>query len=109
MLLADATQDVYSHSKELLKTDGLGFKGRWTKLSRSYRMPNGLIDICSDFGSKFIPKDNDTDEFRATPISEGGIQQEIFGNLNIKWYQRDIPLIRTKESLQLHETMLLLK
>lgn len=109
LLLADATQDVYSHSKELLKTDGLGFKGRWTKLSRSYRMPNGLIDICSDFGSKFIPKDNDTDEFRATPISEGGIQQEIFGNLNIKWYQRDIPLIRTKESLQLHETMLLLK
>lgn len=109
MLLADASQDIYSHSKELIKTDGLHFKGRWTKLSRSYRMPNGLIDICSDFGAKFIPKDNDTDEFRAYPISEGGIQQEFFGNLNIKWYQRDIPLIRTKDSLRLHEKMILLK
>lgn len=109
MLLADATQDVYSHSKELVKTDGLGFKGRWRKLNRSYRMPNGLINICSDFGSRFIQKDNDTDEFRAVPISEGGVQHEFFGNLNIKWYQRDFPSTRSKDNLEHHEWLILLK
>lgn len=60
LFASDATQDVYGTANSW--TDGAmkgaGFAGDWTKLNISYRLPSGLIDVVSDYGRRFLPREN---------------------------------------------------
>jgi hypothetical protein len=60
LLASDATQDVYGTASSW--TDGAmrgaGFAGEWTKLKVSYRLPAGLIDFVSEYGRRFLPREN---------------------------------------------------
>lgn len=60
LLVADATQDIYSNARSW--TDqamiGAGFPGgKWATLSVSYRMPPAATERASSFAERYLPKD----------------------------------------------------
>ncbi len=82
VLVADATQDVYSRARSW--TDdamrGAGFSGPWAQLPVSYRLPTGLIDQARAFATTFLP-----DEFVELP---NPIQTELdIEPCHLRWVQ----------------------
>ena len=59
LLVADATQDVYgtasSWTDDAMK--GAGFRGDWSRLNVSYRLPPAALSLARDYASAFLPKD----------------------------------------------------
>lgn len=59
MLVADRTQDIYGTGKKW--TDdamtGAGFRGAWTSLDQSYRLPPSLVPTIREFASEYIRDD----------------------------------------------------
>jgi len=56
LLVADPTQDVYGkHSwtdeDQML---GAGFRGKWTELTHSYRMPGDLVGVANEFAERYV-------------------------------------------------------
>lgn len=60
LFAADATQDIYGTAKAWTDAamTGAGFRGNWSKLSVSYRLPSGLISYVREFGESFLPSNN---------------------------------------------------
>jgi hypothetical protein len=59
LLVADATQDIYETARAW--TDevmtGAGFRGAWSELPVSYRMPQLALAKARDFAERFLPED----------------------------------------------------
>ncbi|MFL1809316.1 UvrD-helicase domain-containing protein [Plesiomonas shigelloides] len=57
LLVADSTQDVYGTASRW--TDdamtNAGFRGPWSELSVSYRLPQQIIELVQDFAQQFLP------------------------------------------------------
>jgi len=57
LLVADRTQDIYETAgwtgEESMA--GAGFRGRWTDLSGTYRMPPDLVPIVAEFARRHVP------------------------------------------------------
>lgn len=62
LLVADATQDIYETARAW--TDeamiGAGFRGGWSELPVSYRMPEPALVKAREFASQFLPEDRTT-------------------------------------------------
>ncbi|MFY0700379.1 MAG: NERD domain-containing protein/DEAD/DEAH box helicase [Bermanella sp.] len=57
ILVADSTQDIYetaSHWTDEAMT-GAGFRGVWSVLEGSYRLPSSLVPFAKDFAQRFLP------------------------------------------------------
>jgi hypothetical protein len=56
LLVADPTQDVYEQrawtDEDVMK--GAGFRGPWTDLTGSYRMPADLIPVVAEFAERYV-------------------------------------------------------
>lgn len=59
MLVADRTQDVYGNRKKWTDEamSGAGFRGAWTSLDESYRLPAPLLPRLQTFATSFIRDD----------------------------------------------------
>ncbi len=59
LLVADATQDIYGTANawtdDAMK--GAGFRGGWSELKISYRLPPKALDKACEFAEMFLPKD----------------------------------------------------
>ena len=59
VLVADATQDIYTTAARW--TDeamtGAGFRGEWSELKISYRLPSTFLPFVSDYAAKYLPKE----------------------------------------------------
>ncbi len=57
LLVADATQDVYSRAKAWTDEamNGMGFSGDWARLKTGYRLPALAQDYARDFAKRFLP------------------------------------------------------
>ncbi|TVL55350.1 DNA helicase [Shewanella algae] len=57
LLVADSTQDVYGTASRW--TDeamtNAGFRGPWSELSISYRLPQRILELVQDFAQQFLP------------------------------------------------------
>ncbi|NOC91934.1 nuclease-related domain-containing DEAD/DEAH box helicase [Ruegeria sp. HKCCD6604] len=84
LLVADATQDVYgtaqSWTDDVMK--GAGFRGDWSQLSVSYRLPSDAMDLARNFAEAFLPKDTID-----LPEPEQGAFD--FGGSHLRWVQCD--------------------
>lgn len=62
LLVADATQDIYETASSW--TDdamtGAGFRGDWSELPVSYRMPIEALEKAKEFAARFLPKETTT-------------------------------------------------
>jgi hypothetical protein len=60
LLVADATQDIYSQARAWTDeaSKGAGFAGgRWAELSVSYRLPPDALKLARSFAEKYLPQD----------------------------------------------------
>lgn len=84
LLVADATQDVYGTAKswtdDVMK--GAGFRGDWSQLSVSYRLPSDAMDFARSFAEAFLPEDSID-----LPEPEQGAFD--FGGSHLRWVQCD--------------------
>ena len=60
LLVSDRTQDVYRHSGWTDEDSmlGAGFRGRWTELKGTYRMPPDLVPVVADFAQRYLSAEN---------------------------------------------------
>jgi superfamily I DNA/RNA helicase len=83
LLVADATQDLYSRScywtDESMR--GAGFDGPWFHLDGSYRFPRKLVPFLRQFADQFLPH-------RADINLPAEVQGEIFEqSVALRWLQ----------------------
>ena len=59
LLAADATQDIYTTAARWTDETmfGAGFRGDWSELRISYRLPNTYLPYVSDYAAKYLPKE----------------------------------------------------
>jgi superfamily I DNA/RNA helicase len=57
VLAADETQDLYERARKWTdeQMTGSGFKGDWSRLETSYRMPTNLIEYLQKFAEQYLP------------------------------------------------------
>lgn len=89
LLVADASQDVYSKARAWTNDvmSGVGFKGGWSQLKGSYRMPTMFLPKLQEFAAHFLPED-------LADVPEE--QQETFlgsleGGCYLRWVQTEKP------------------
>lgn len=60
LLVADATQDIYDTASAWTDDamNGAGFRGDWTNLPISYRMPKEALEQAKNFALKFLPTES---------------------------------------------------
>ena len=107
LLMADATQDLYSKAYNLVdkKLTGMNFKGGWKRLSHSYRLPSNVATVSKLFAEEFISLDAQTKELTVLPEKQ---QREIdLFERPIKWYQCNLPETNDQESLNNHEILMI--
>lgn len=58
LLVADATQDVYGTAGAWTDDamSGAGFRGAWSQLDVSYRLPPAALPLVRDFAARFLPR-----------------------------------------------------
>ncbi len=58
LLVADATQDVYGTAGAWTDDamSGAGFRGAWSQLDVSYRLPAAALPLVRDFAARFLPR-----------------------------------------------------
>ncbi len=58
ILAADTTQDVYGTASAWTDDvmNGAGFRGDWSKLGASYRLPPKALELVCQYASEFLPK-----------------------------------------------------
>jgi hypothetical protein len=75
VLVADPTQDIYDSAKRW--TDeamhGAGFRGPWSQLNVSYRMPPDALSLARAFAQQFLPR-----ETAELPEQEDQGQESLF-------------------------------
>lgn len=111
LLMADATQDLYSRSKNLVaeQIKGLNFKGGWKKLTCSYRLPSNVAFISKVFAQKFIINPNlSAIQLCILPEPEQQIEMDLFDQ-PIKWYQCNLPEYKDQDNLNNHEIIIIEK
>lgn len=81
LLCADATQDTYGKAKSWTDATmtGAGFLGNWMRLKISYRMPQKLTQIASDYAKRFLPPE-------LCDLPEPDPQME-FHDCDLRWIQ----------------------
>jgi hypothetical protein len=59
LLVADLAQDIYDRRSwvDENRMSGAGFSGPWTVLSGSYRLPDDLVPIVTEFASAYVQGD----------------------------------------------------
>lgn len=81
LLVADATQDIYdtanSWTDEAMR--GAGFRGAWSELNISYRLPTLALEYSRKFAEEFLPK-----ETVDLPVP---LQSDLFESCTLKWIQ----------------------
>lgn len=59
LLVADATQDIYGTARRW--TDeamtGAGFRGDWSELKISYRLPNTFLPLVREYAAQYLPRE----------------------------------------------------
>ena len=82
LLTADPTQSLYRHQASWTdeKMKGAGFKGPWTRLAGSYRLPLKLIPMAVDFCDRFLSDRQDVE----APIPDVDQQQDLFCTLRYR-------------------------
>jgi len=75
ILAVDVAQDIYTKrswgNEDSMR--GCGFRGKWTDLEGSYRLPVDLSPVLSDFVARYLP---DKTNRPAVPVDHSGIASE---------------------------------
>ncbi|WP_368193494.1 NERD domain-containing protein [Aeromonas sp. s8] len=60
LLVADSTQDIYDTASRWTdeSMNNAGFRGAWSELSVSYRLPQQILDLVQEFAQKFLPAES---------------------------------------------------
>lgn len=84
LLVADSTQDVYGTASRW--TDeamtNAGFRGPWSELSISYRLPQRILELVQEFAQQFLPPE----EVNLPKGQQLGLDLELS---YLKWMQID--------------------
>lgn len=82
VLAADKTQDLYGTAKAWTDESmrGAGFRGKWSELENTYRLPQKITSIAADFATEFLEKD-------IIDLPRGETGQLDLGHLDFVWVQ----------------------
>lgn len=83
LLIADATQDLYGCASAWTEESmqGAGFRGDWSRLDESYRMPPNLVPLANDFVERYFPDKTLTN----SPLCETTRQLEFGATFEFEW------------------------
>lgn len=103
LLVADKTQNIYGNAQSWteIAMKGAGFSGKWRTLKSSYRVPNKITPILTDFASRFfIPKirqyqgkDVDITDVIDIPGKDQYSFEDQLYDVELKWIQVPNPSI----------------
>ena len=89
VLVADKTQNIYGTAAKWTEDamTNAGFRGPWTQLKTSYRLPSQIVPLVSLFAEQFL-----TDEEIDTPqVGQQGVQMDLFP-AELRWLHVREPL-----------------